>query len=168
MVLNGAAVGVAHYRDAGARRIDDVGVLVPQREAKRALAVFRASGWSVPGRMGLRDGLRRRQAIPLVEPDGGQVDLHRRVLPESSHDDDFWSGAVPATVGRASTRVPGPTEQLLHTCAFGVRAGPEALTWIADAAVTLRDASEAPGHRSRPRSSSMRNQLYTTPRRARR
>jgi hypothetical protein len=140
MLLKGAAVSVVHYRDAGARRMDDVGVLVPPPEAERALAVFRASGWSMLGRIDPRRTLRSRHAMALREPGGAQIDLQWRVLPESIRDDDFWSGAVPAKLGRAATLAPGPTEQLLHTCAFGMRAGPDALTWIADAAVIIRGA----------------------------
>lgn len=142
MLLKGAAVWTAHYRDAGARRLDDVGVLVPPSEAERALAVLRESGWSPlcridPGRI-----VRSRHALALVEPGGTQINLHWRVLPESVRDDDFWAGAVAAAVGRASTLAPGPTEQLLHTCGYGVKAGRGALTWIADAAVIVGNAQQ--------------------------
>jgi hypothetical protein len=140
MVLKGAAVSVTHHRDAGARRLDDVGVLVPPPEAEHALALLRADGWSPlcrsnPGRV-----LRRRHAIALAGPRDAQIDLHRRTLAESAGDEDFWSGAVPATVGRSATLAPGPTEQLLHACGPGARSGPNGLTWISDAAVILRSA----------------------------
>jgi hypothetical protein len=78
--------------------------------------------------------------MPLVEAGGAQMDLQWRAFPESISDEDFWSGAVAATVGAAETLAPGPAEQLLHACAHGVRAGPGALMWIADAAVILRTA----------------------------
>jgi Uncharacterised nucleotidyltransferase len=138
MTLGGPAVSVVHYRDAGARRMDDVGVLVPPVEAERAMAVLRAGGWSPLGRVHPGRVLRSGHAMPLVEPGGTQMDLQWRVFPESISDEDFWSGAVAATLGAAETLAPGPTEQLLHACAYGVRAGPHELTWIADAAVILR------------------------------
>jgi hypothetical protein len=41
-----------------------------------------------------------------------------------------------------STLVPGPAEQLLHTCAHGLRPFPASLRWIADAAVIISSAGE--------------------------
>jgi hypothetical protein len=140
MTLGGSAMSVVHYRDAGARRMDDVGVLVPPFEAERAVAVLRASGWSPLGRVHPGRILRSGHTMPLVEPGGAQMDLQWRAFPESVSDEDFWSGAVAATLGAAGTLAPGPTEQLLHACVCGVRAGPDALMWIADAAVILHTA----------------------------
>ncbi len=140
MVLKGAAVSVTHYRDAGARRLDDVGVLVPPPEAEHALDLLRADGWSPLGRINRGRVLRMRHVTALAGPGDAQIGLHCRTLTESVGDEDFWSGALPATVGRSATLAPGPTEQLLHACGPGARAGPNGLTWIADAAVILRSA----------------------------
>jgi hypothetical protein len=115
-------------------------VLVPPFEADRAVAVLRAGGWSPLAGVDSGRILHRGRTMPLVEPGGAQMDLQWRVFPESISDEDFWSGAVAATLGAAGTLAPGPAEQLLHTCAHGVRAGPDALMWIADAAVILRTA----------------------------
>jgi hypothetical protein len=142
MTLGGPAVSAVHYRDAGARRIDDVGVLVPLVQAQRAVTVLRADGWSPLRRVDPGRILRSGHAMPLVEPGGAQMDLQWRAFPESNSDEDFWSGAVAATLGAAGTLAPGPTEQLLHACAYGVRAGPDALMWIADAAVILHTAEK--------------------------
>src|SRR4051794_10195778 len=140
MLLKGAALRAAHYRDAGARRIDDAGVLVPPPDTSRALEVLRESGWSPRCRIDPGRVLRSRHAMPLAEPGGGRIDLHWRVLPESVRDDDFWAGAVPAEMGGAATLVPGPAEQLLHACVYGGRSG--AAAWIADAAVIVRSAGD--------------------------
>jgi hypothetical protein len=140
VTLGGPAVSGSHYRDAGVRRMDDVGVLVAPVHAERAVTRLRAGGWSPLGRIDPARILRTRHAIPLREPGGAQMDLQWGAFPESISDGDFWSGAVAATVGAAETLVPGPTEQLLHACVSGVRAGPDALMWIADAMVILRTA----------------------------
>ena len=142
MLLGGAAVIVTHYRDIGARPLHHVALLAPPPEAERAIALLRAGGWSPlcrfdPGRV-----LRSRHAVTLVGPDGAHLSLHARALAGSLGDEAFWSGAVSVTVGRATTLAPGPTEQLLHACAHGVSAGPDALTSIADVAVILRAAAE--------------------------
>jgi hypothetical protein len=137
MVLDGAAVTATHYRDVGARPLDDADVLVPPHETKRAMAVLEATGWSTlagakPGRV-----IRSLHVTRLAEPGGGLIDLHRRALLTSVRDDDFWAGAVPVTVGGAATLAPGPTEQLLHACAHG---GSARLSWVADASVIIREA----------------------------
>jgi hypothetical protein len=136
MVLKGPAVG-AHYRDGGARRLDDAGLLVIPHEGERALAVLRASGWESRCRTDAARVLGSRSVLPLTHADGGHINLHCRVLPGSVDDRDFWTGAVTATVGGTTALAPGATEQLLHACGHGVRAGRGTLLWIADAGVLI-------------------------------
>ena len=142
MVLKGAAVAAAHYQDVGVHPMDDVDVLVRPEDAERALAVLRALGWSAHSRIDVRRVMRSHHALPLANPNGGHIDLHWRVLPESVRDDDFWAAAVPTVLGSAATLVPGPTDQLMHTCAQGVKFGARAVRWIADAAAILHSAGE--------------------------
>ena len=139
MVLGGAAVSVSHYRDLGVRRLDDTAVLVAPRDAERALSALRACGWSMRARIEPRRVLRSAHATSLVPSGGDQVWLHWRVLPESIHDEDFWSAAVRVEVGGVPTLVPGPAQQLLHACAHD-QFFPVSLRWVADAAVVIRSA----------------------------
>jgi hypothetical protein len=140
MVLKGAAVASTHYFDAGARAMDDIDVLVPPVHAPQALGVLRGDGWSPQVRIDPVRVMRSFHAMPLADASGAKMDLHWRALPESVRDDDFWSAAIPVTVGRADTLAPGATEQLLHTCAHGLRVHSAPLRWIADAAVILATA----------------------------
>ncbi|MBV9310925.1 MAG: nucleotidyltransferase family protein, partial [Solirubrobacterales bacterium] len=140
MLLKGAAVGLAHYRDLGARPMDDIDVLVPPHEAERAIAVLGASGWTLLARIDRARVLRSVHGTLLRQPDGALIDLHWRALPESIGDEDFWSGSLAVTLGDAATQVPGVTEQLLHSCVHGLRHGPASLRWIADAEVIVRSA----------------------------
>ncbi len=141
MVLRGAAASVTHYRSLGARPMDEVDILVRRPDAVRALDILRGRGWSAPAAIDSDRVMRNRHATRLRDPTGTEVGLHWRVLPESARDDDFWSNAVPVFLGDAQTLAPGPTEQLLHACAHGVRlASAGALQWIADGAVILHDA----------------------------
>jgi hypothetical protein len=140
MVLKGAAVATTHYEDMGARAMDDVDVLVPTDAAELALDALRADGWSPQVRIDPVRVIRSFHAMPLADASGAKIDLHWRALPESVTDDDFWDGAVPVTVGRATTLAPGATEQLLHTCAHGLRVYGAPLRWVADAAVILGTA----------------------------
>jgi Uncharacterised nucleotidyltransferase len=140
MVLKGAAVAAVHYSDAGVRPMDDIDVLVAPEHAAQALDVLHGDGWSLQARIHPVRVMRSVHAIPLADASGAKVDLHWRALPESVRDDDFWSASIPVTLGRADTAVPGATEQLLHTCAHGVRVHSAPLRWIADAAVILAGA----------------------------
>ncbi len=135
MVLGGAALSATHVHDAGARRLDDAGVLVAVGEATRALAVFRACGWTAPGPIDPARALRSRHAVALSAPGETPVTLHARALAESASDEDFWSGAVAVALGSTPTRAPGPSEQLLYACAGVMQGG---LLWAADAAAILR------------------------------
>jgi hypothetical protein len=148
MVLKGAAAGAVHYRDMGARPMDDVDLLVRPQDAERALAVLCAQGWSALPRLDAQRMMRSQHALPLANADGGHIDLHWRALPESVRDDDFWAAAVPTALGTATTLAPGPADQLMHTCAHGVKFGGAPLRWIADAAMILRSAG---GHLDWPR-----------------
>jgi hypothetical protein len=140
MVLKGAAMAAVHYSDAGVRPMDDIDVLVPLARAAQAFDVLQADGWSSQVRIHPVRVMRSFHAMPLSDASGAKIDLHWRALPESVCDDDFWSAAVPVTVGRADTAAPGATEQLLHTCAHGLRVHSAPLRWIADAAVILSGA----------------------------
>lgn len=140
MVLKGSAVSGTHYSDAGVRAMDDIDVLVPPAHASQALDVLRGDGWSPQVRIHPVRVMRSFHAMPLADASGAKLDLHWRALPESVRDDDFWSAAVPVTVGRADTLAPGATEQLLHTCAHGLRVHSAPMRWIADAAVILATA----------------------------
>lgn len=136
MLLKGAAVWAAHHRerDAGARRLDDAGVLVRPPDFRRALALLRADGWAPAGPS--------RQPVSLMDPDGFGITLHSRALPGPGGDEDFWAGAVPAELGGVSTLVPGPAEQLLSVGVHGVTADRGSLAWIADAAVIVQGAGD--------------------------
>jgi hypothetical protein len=105
------------------------------------VSALRAAGLSPVGRLDPDRGLRIGHATALVEPGGARLELRWGAFRESAGDEDFWSGAVAAHLGAAETLAPGPTQQLLYACAHGVRSGPEALIWIADATLILRTAA---------------------------
>src|SRR6266542_1994328 len=142
MVLKGVALAVAYYRDAGARPMDDVDVLVRPPDADRALAVLSAAGWTTDTADGHRRRIKDAHAQHLQHPDGSSLDLHWSTLAQYAGDDDFWSGSVEIDVLGAPTRALSPAEQLLHVDAHGAqwnRIPP--VRWIADAVAVERAAA---------------------------
>lgn len=129
LLLKGAALTVAHYRDEGVRPMDDVDVLVPSRDAEHALAALSAAGWTADA------------AVPpqvravLLHDEAGSLDL------TWSLDDAFWQASVEAELQGVPTRVLGAADQLLHVAAQGGRWSlvPQ-VRWLADAATIHRSA----------------------------
>jgi hypothetical protein len=146
LVLKGAALSVGHYRDLGARPMEDADVLVPVERAAEAIAVLRDAGWTPesprPERL-----IGVRHAEPLSDPDGVSIDLHWHALSQPGGDDALWAASVPARVGGADTRALGAADQLLHVCLHGAaweapaRSFAQAVShvrWVADATTVIR------------------------------
>jgi len=146
MVLKGAALSILHYRDRGARPMEDADVLVPIERAADAMAVLRDSGWS-PESLRPERLIGVRHAEALEDDEGLSIDLHWTALSQPSGDEALWTASVPAHVGGTATRALGAADQLLHVCLHGAawettaRASPQAVShvrWVADAVTVLR------------------------------
>lgn len=146
MVLKGAALLTAYYRDCGVRPMGDCDVLVPTAGRRGAIDVLVRSGWKPlyrdPAR--LTDAvLDTRHSWGFVDARGLQLDLHWHALwlsCDPDADDDFWSRAEALTLEGVATRVLDPASLLLNVCVHGAeweQAAP--LRWIADAAIILRE-----------------------------
>jgi hypothetical protein len=162
VILKGAALSRAFYADPSLRPMSDLDVLVPRRDALRAIGWLLGRGWTAAdGRVARRlaiffrtDGASAAEAEARVLQREGigfvqgaiDLDLHWRVLHHRGWpgaDEAFWEGAVPATVGAARTRMLNATDSLLHVCEHGSRWNQvPPIRWIADA-VTILGAGEA-------------------------
>ena len=140
LVLKGAALSAVHYRDAGARPMEDVDVLVPTDRAHDAIDVLAAAGWtSERPRAHARVAVHHAESFESAE--NGAVDLHWHTLFEPSDDDAFWAVAVPATIGGAQTLALAPADQLLHVCVHGrPRNVVPTFRWVADAVTIVRSS----------------------------
>jgi hypothetical protein len=137
MMLKGAALAVASYRDTGARPMEDVDVLVPWRDADRALAALTAAGWTTDP----RGRLRSEHAQSLNDRSGQPLDLHWFSLAQSGSDNGFWARSVPAEILGVPTRALCPTDQLLHVAAHGGEWGAiPPVRWMADAVAIERSS----------------------------
>jgi hypothetical protein len=138
LVLKGFALALIHYRDAGVRTMDDIDVLVPWRDADRALEALARIGIE-PGTPGERR--RTAHAEHLHDRSGRPLDLHWFSLPTSSPDDSFWEQSVELSVHGVPTRALCPAHQLLHVLVNGAQWGViPSNRWIADAVTVERSA----------------------------
>jgi Uncharacterised nucleotidyltransferase len=143
MLLKGAALVVAHYGDAGVRPMDDVDVLVPWEEARRALAVLTAGGWRSEREDFAVSGLATGHAEHLRDPDGGNLDLHRAALVPASPDGPFWDASLEIEVLGTPTRTLCAADQLLHVAVHGARWNViPPVRWMADAVAVARSQRE--------------------------
>jgi Uncharacterised nucleotidyltransferase len=150
IALKGVALSVLHYRDLGARPMEDADVLVPRDLSGEAIEVLCNAGW-VPSSNRPEIVLRARHAEAFANEDGGRLDLHWDALFHPGRDEEFWVAAVPAEVAGTPTRALGPADQLLHVCLHGAawngfaRAYPDKAShvrWVADAVTVLGTSPE--------------------------
>jgi hypothetical protein len=116
--------------------MDDLDLLVPTADARRAMDLLRGLGWR--SRAPAPEAyVPVADAHPFVDGAGRQLQLHWHVLRECCEpnaDDDFWADAEPAMLGDAPTLVLGPADLFLHVVVHGLsqrEASP--VGWIADA-----------------------------------
>src|SRR4051794_36499031 len=115
MLLKGASMSVLYYRDAGARPMADLDLLVRRSDLHAAIETLEAHGWRqaegdtrAPAR-----AARFTHARPSRGPGGNAIDLHWAPLYEPVEADGFWQAAVPA-----SSRVfpPAPPRRPTSCC----------------------------------------------------
>jgi hypothetical protein len=143
LVLKGASLAALSYRDAGARPMDDVDVLVPLARVRGAIDALAAAGWASahddPGVW-----TEAHHSLGHSGARGGEVDLHWFALWQPARDDGLWRAAVPFELAGAATRAPCPADQLLLICVHGVPWSPMSpFRWIADAIAVIRSAGDA-------------------------
>lgn len=145
MLLKGVPLALAHYAHPALRPMSDVDMLVPAQDARRAVALLRAQGWTIHPQ-GSEEALTFPHALPLIAPNGLEIDLHWHPLIEScdgSGDAAFWNGARPLRVGAVASLRPDSTMALLHAILHGVRwSEVPPIRWIADAMTVLRNPLE--------------------------
>lgn len=142
MALKGAALLVQYYRDLGVRPMADVDFLVPRARADEAITLLQTSGWSA-GSANVDRAIRSQHSGNFVDARGYGCDLHWQIAPElvlpgsiEQSDDSFWEASAALDLGGTTVRVLHPSDQLLHVCLHGARAG-GSLRWPVDAMTIL-------------------------------
>jgi hypothetical protein len=144
MVLKGAALGAAHYRDVGARPVGDLDLWVSPEDAPAAMHVLEAADWRTIAGWNA-DSREADEALRWVHGEGyvrgpAALDLHWHVLHQPAAPEDFWQHSVPVTVGSVTTRTLGPADQVVHACEHGADGATTPIRWAADVVVILRSA----------------------------
>ena len=136
LALKGAPLALLYYRDPGLRPMSDVDVMVPTRDALKAVRFLQALGWKPLGSFREID-IPIRHGVGFKDSAGRRFDLHWHLLDECCRpggDDDFWDGAVEIQIDGVPTLTLNAADHLLHLCAHGVRWEKiPAIRWIADA-----------------------------------
>ena len=145
IVIKGAALSVLHYRDPGARPMEDLDVVVRGERVHDAVRVLEEAGWRRTHPLPLRVRLRMTHSTEFEDTRGRAVDLHWNPLFETVPEEGFWRRAVPLTVGGAETHGLSPTDELLCTIMHGLCWYPAPVRWISDSVAIARTASEQGG-----------------------
>lgn len=135
MAIKGAAIATASPRGFAIRPMYDLDLLVPPAHAQRAGALLEGCGFEDVSPLGMR-GMRAVAAgAGFRAPDGHEIDLHWRPLPQPGECEDVWPGAVATELVGVRVLIPSPEDMLLHACAHGLSAGSSGPRWVADAAL---------------------------------
>ena len=122
VVLKGAALGSAVYRDPAFRTMGDVDLLARQEDLVAANRVLRRLGYTPDDswRSEAWYEAHHHHLAPLVAPDGSLiVELHRSIVEAGEGRvpvDDLWERAGLEQIGGATFRVLAPSDLLLHLC----------------------------------------------------
>ncbi|MEA2450419.1 MAG: hypothetical protein QOG63_2351 [Thermoleophilaceae bacterium] len=141
LLLKGAGLSLAHYRDLGVRPMDDLDVAVPLDRRRAAIDELLAAGLRAESPF-TDEQLAYVHAEEFAGPDGRRLDLHWSVLWRPGADDGLWHESVPVELHGTATRTLSPTDHLFHACDHGVYWSPiHPLRWVADVHVILRSGA---------------------------
>lgn len=146
--LKGLGLIATAYPEATVRPMHDLDFLFRGGEFTRAFDALLAHGW-LPVR-GTRASYARRlkvfHALPLIGPDGTEVDLHRYMLEENCFpgaDTAVFERLKTGQAGDVPVTTPGPEDQVINACVHGVRWDPlPPLRWVIDAVMVIRAAGD--------------------------
>lgn len=141
LMLKGAAMALSYYGTQALRPMNDVDICVDESDLQRAMAILAAAGWQ-PTQHFCEDHQRFRHALQYRHPDGGEIDLHWRVLYEALLPETAgwgWADTEPLDFLGLPVLQLRPGSMLLHHIVHGVRWNDETpVRWIPDAVTVLR------------------------------
>jgi hypothetical protein len=141
MLLKGIAQINAYYPDPATRSMNDIDILVPEAEVHRVIELIQENGWGT----GLSTAVSRIQfthSVLFRDADHYEFDLHWHMMEECCQpeaENSVWEHALPIQLGASQTRIPGHTDQLIHTLVHGLRWAPiSPIRWVADSVILMR------------------------------
>lgn len=137
----------------GLRFIGDVDILVPEKDARRAIEVLSAAGYRS---VAAGPAVGMAHAWGCLNADGFSIDLHWWAFKPAGDDNTFFETAQQVTLLGRPALVPSATESLIVIVANAFQVNGSPLRWIADAMLlfaiggeiewdTLLDRARRPG-----------------------
>jgi hypothetical protein len=143
LVLKGAALAAVYYREAAARPMHDLDLMVRWPDLPAVHTILRSLGWK-PARPPTPSTVPLAHDDLWIHHDGAQLDLHWSLLPltyTAKPLDCVWDHAQAARIGTTPARILDPTDMLLHVFLHGRRyCETPPCHWVADAAAVLQVA----------------------------
>jgi hypothetical protein len=143
LVLKGGALTCLYYDAPGTRPMEDVDVLVRERQVRQAIEVLGRNGWKLNAAAPLEGILRTRHSVEYQHSRGQKLDLHWSPLWQPTREEQFWDDAIPLEIGGVRTLALCPEDQLLNICVHGVGWNMHSPYWAADAAMLIRSRQDS-------------------------
>ncbi|MEP6835375.1 MAG: nucleotidyltransferase family protein, partial [Gemmatimonas sp.] len=141
LLSKGAILAQEYYRNISLRPMSDVDICVHRVDVARAVHVLEREGWTSTSELTV-DHLRFRHAMQFRHAEGGELDLHWRLLPEANDttlNEMFWNDSEPVEFGGTRVQQLSPTSLLLQQVVHGMRWNSETpIRWIPDSLVIAR------------------------------
>ncbi len=139
LLLKGAPIAVAYYRNPSLRAMSDIDVCIRRGQLEVADRVLAGHGWKPCAP--LRSMARHRHGLEYRHEELGSIDLHWHVLkevPDAAVDERFWANSEPLDFLGIRVRQLHPRDALLHTLLHGLYANHEPpIRWITDSLAIL-------------------------------
>ncbi len=146
LLLKGAPLVLSYYRNHALRPMADLDLWVRRDQVTAAVRVLGEAGYVCTESFD-PDALRYRHAVNFVHANGGDIDVHWRVLGETrdpAFDEMVWLTGEPLEFCGVPVRQPDPTSMLLTVIMHGVRWNEETpIRWVPDALTILRQRGSA-------------------------
>jgi len=131
MLLKGVSLATRYYPNVATRPMVDIDLLVPHRDAERAVALLGREGFSPIKHTPPRRLVDYAHGVSLVRGQSS-IDLHWNALwPQRRADADrpFWESARRIEHEGRPAYVLAPTDELFHACMHGARLSQNAYSW---------------------------------------
>lgn len=139
LLLKGAPMAVAYYRNFALRAMSDIDVCVRRSQVEIADRVLARHGWKPIAP--LRSMARHRHGLEYRHEELGSIDLHWHLLkevPDAAVDDRFWRDSEALDFLGIPVRQLHPQDALLHSLLHGLLANQEPpIRWITDSLAIL-------------------------------
>ncbi len=139
LTLKGLAYHTLYYKNAGARKMMDIDIMVPPERFVDAALILEKNGWKTFKCTPLKNfDYKTSCALTYFDDANNSIDLHYHLLHfayDKEADDEYWEAAVPFTWYHQTMLTLSSTDHLLHCCFHGNVVGDyiQPLRWIVDA-----------------------------------